>query len=99
MLEKRDGGDLIEVDGENIWRVITESTKVDGGWVHTCEEDIMTSTVCLSNRVPKAFNMPLAGNGSVKQMPVPYCPKCEYPPTQGTFHESGKWNITVWDRT
>lgn len=91
MTRKREGG---AINNLGIFVVLTDSTRVDEGWNHSCGEPIMSADVVLSHRNPQ---FTLAGDGSVERQPVPYCPKCEKKPLTGTFQYDGKWQIDRWE--
>ncbi|NIT04558.1 hypothetical protein GTO10_06730 [Candidatus Saccharibacteria bacterium] len=92
-MEKRHGGRLTE---ERQWVVLTESTRSDNdGWVHSCGEMILKTTVYLSHRIPQSR---IAGDGRVRNVTVPYCPDCELAPTRGVFYDDGRWWIDSWER-
>lgn len=99
MTEKRDGGQTVRENGQKIWLVMSESTKENEGWLHNCGNAVITTTVYLSNRVPKNMGMPLAGSGEVQRLNVPYCPNCENRPTGGIFYYSGGWHINTWEKS
>jgi len=91
-MAKRGGGQLT---ASELFLVLTESTQQpDGSWKHTCGSDVMNTVVNLSHRVGDA--MPLAGDGDVETLNVPYCPKCELKPESGTYQNNGRWDIQVW---
>ncbi len=99
--KKRFGGGLITVDEVETYLVISESERPedDERWIHECGNDVESSTVTLSHRLPKDLNMPLAGDGRAKIIHVPFCPQCEYEPTRGVFYDSGDWHINNWDQS
>lgn len=65
------------------------SEKVVNGYRHiACGKMLVGLTVTLSNRNGP---MPLAGDGSVESMVVPYCLECDTkPPERGTFTHEGE---------
>ena len=90
-MAKRNGGQLT---CKRIYRVLAESKRQpNGSWRHKCGSFVMTSEVKLSHR-DDVF--PLAGDGKVKTIEVPYCPACELQPIRGTFTDNGRWIIGTY---
>jgi len=54
----------------------------DGSWKHHCGETVISKNIPFSHR--DGF-FDFSGDGSVQRMIVPYCPKCELEPQDGTF--------------
>ncbi len=75
---KRQGGQTIIKNSQEIWLVLTESTGKPGvGFKHKCGEKIMGARVA-----HPIWDGPFecSGSGQCSYQTVPYCPKCETKP-------------------
>lgn len=80
---KRQSGQVIKENGEDIWLVLSESKGKDGeGFTHNCGERIMAAKVA-----HPIWDGPFkgSGGGACQYETIPYCPNCEIKPD---FHGS-----------